>query len=122
MQISSKNIFAILIGASAFLTVAAFSQQTKPYVTYQATGTSSGQTTAKAQADCGGGTVLGGGGSCRNNKGLVGISSSYPSGNLWLVVCETDRPELVIATATAICNGNNPPAKIGAEVTAMNRF
>lgn len=111
-------------GATVLFAVAssALAQQSiKPNTTYQAAGTSSGQSTATAQADCGGGTLLGGGGSCRNNKGLVGISASYPNGNLWLVKCDSDSNELVIATANAICMGNLP-AKMGAEITASNRF
>lgn len=112
-------------GITAFFAVAASAlaqQSIKPNTTYQTAGTSSGQSTATAQADCGGGTLLGGGGSCRNSKGLVGISASYPNGNLWLVKCDRDNNELVIATANAICMGSSPPAKMGAEITASNRF
>jgi opacity protein-like surface antigen len=116
---------SLCIGTTVFFAVAASAlaqQLIKPNTTYQAAGTSSGQSTATAQADCIRGTLLGGGGSCRNSKGLVGISASYPNGNLWLVKCDSDSNELVIATANAICLGSSPPSKMGVEITASNRF
>ena len=113
----------ILLITSLVFAVPAFAQQPiKPNTTYQANGAGSGQATATAQADCGGGTLLGGGGSCRNEKGLVGISASYPNGNLWFVKCESSSNELVFATANAICVGNKSPAQMGGEITASNRF
>lgn len=113
-----------LFGVSFFLVgVPALSQPPVKFNnTYQTAGTGSGQTTATAEADCGGGALLGGGGSCRDSKGLLGISASYPSGNLWLVKCNSSSNELVFATANAICMGSNPPQKNGVEITASSRF
>lgn len=121
MKISTKTVLISLISASAFLSIAAFSQQIKPKNTYQTTGSGSGKTTAKAEADCGGGTLLAGGGSCRSEQGLVGISSSYPNGNLWSVSCESSKSELVFATAIAICSGKKPSIQSGVELTAFSR-
>lgn len=74
--------------------------------TYQATGTGSGQTTATAQADCGNGTLLGGGGTCQDNQGLVAVAGSSPVGNSWVIGCQSLNYKPVFATATAICSAN----------------
>lgn len=123
MKLFTKTVLTSLISASAFLTAAAFSQQTTtPKTTYQTKGSGSGQTTANAEADCGGGTLLAGGGSCRSEDGLVGMSSNYPNGNSWSVGCRSSKSELVFATATAICSGNKPSTHMGVELTAFSRF
>jgi hypothetical protein len=74
--------------------------------TYQVNGTGSGQTTATAQADCGGGKLLGGGGTCQDNQGLVAVAGSSPSGNSWVIGCQSLNYKPVFATATAICSSN----------------
>lgn len=75
--------------------------------TYQIIGTSSGQTTATAQADCGGGGILlGGGGTCQDNQGLVAVAGSSPVGNSWVIGCQSLNYKPVFATANAICSAN----------------
>lgn len=74
--------------------------------TYQVSGTGSGQTTATAQADCGGGTLLGGGGTCQDNQGLVAVAGSSPVGNSWVIGCQSLNYKPVFATANAICSAN----------------
>jgi hypothetical protein len=74
--------------------------------TYQVSGSGSGQTIASAQADCGGGTLLGGGGSCSDGQGLVAVAASNPSGNSWVIGCQSLNYKPVFATANAICSAN----------------
>lgn len=74
--------------------------------TYQVSGTGAGQTTATAQADCGGGTLLGGGGTCSDGQGLVAVAGSSPVGNSWVIGCQSLNYKPVFATATAICSAN----------------
>jgi hypothetical protein len=74
--------------------------------TYQASGSGEGNTTAAAWANCGGGTLLGGGGSCTDNLGLVAVGSSEPSGNSWVVGCQSLNYNYVYATAYAVCSAN----------------
>lgn len=74
--------------------------------TYQVSGTGSGLTTATAQADCGGGTLLGGGGTCQDNQGLVAVAGSSPVGNSWVIGCQSLNYKQVYATANAICSAN----------------
>ena len=74
--------------------------------TYKVSGTGSGQTTATAQADCGGGTILGGGGTCNDDQGLVAVAGSSPVGNSWVIGCQSLNYKPVFATATAICRAN----------------
>lgn len=73
--------------------------------TYQASGYGSGYNAAAAYADCGGGTLLGGGGSCSNGVGLVAVATSQPSGNGWYLVCGAGFQDgIVDATAYAVCS------------------
>ena len=74
--------------------------------TFQVNGTGSGQTTATAQADCGGGTLLGGGGTCSDGQGLVAVAGSSPVGNSWVIGCQSLNYKPVFATANAICSAN----------------
>lgn len=74
--------------------------------TYQVSGSGSGPTTAQAWANCGGGTLLGGGGSCTDYTGLVAVGSSEPSGNSWVVGCQSLNYNQVYANAYAICSAN----------------
>lgn len=74
--------------------------------TYQASGYGEGPTTAAAWANCGGGTLLGGGGSCSDNFGLVAVGSSEPSGNSWVIGCQSLNYRYVYATAYAVCSAN----------------
>lgn len=74
--------------------------------TYQVSGAGSGPTTAQAWANCGGGTLLGGGGSCTDNLGLVAVGSSEPSGNSWVIGCQSLNYNYVFATAYAVCSAN----------------
>lgn len=74
--------------------------------TFKVSGTGSGQTTATAQADCGGGTILGGGGTCNDDQGLVAVAGSSPVGNSWVIGCQSLNYKPVFATATAICSAN----------------
>lgn len=74
--------------------------------TYQVSGSASGPTTAQAFANCGGGTLLGGGGSCTDYQGLVAVGSSEPSGNSWAVGCQSLNYNYVFATAYAVCSAN----------------
>lgn len=74
--------------------------------TYQVSGAGSGPTTAAAWANCGGGTLLGGGGSCTDNLGLVAVGSSEPSGNSWVIGCQSLNYNYVFATAYAVCSAN----------------
>lgn len=74
--------------------------------TYQVSGSGQGPTTAAAWANCGGGTLLGGGGSCTDNQGLVAVGSSEPSGNSWVIGCQSLNYNWVFATAYAVCSAN----------------
>jgi hypothetical protein len=74
--------------------------------TFQVSGTGAGQTTATAQADCGGGTLLGGGGTCSDGQGLVAVAGSSPVGNSWVIGCQSLNYKPVFATANAICSSN----------------
>jgi hypothetical protein len=74
--------------------------------TFQVSGTGAGQTTATAQADCGGGTLLGGGGTCSDGQGLVAVAGSSPVGNSWVIGCQSLNYKPVFATANAICSAN----------------
>ena len=74
--------------------------------TYQVSGSGQGQTTAAAWANCGGGTLLGGGGSCNDYSGLVAVASSEPSGNSWVIGCQSLNYKVVYATAYAVCSAN----------------
>lgn len=74
--------------------------------TYQVSGNGSGPTTAAAWANCGGGTLLGGGGSCNDGQGLVAVGSSQPSGNSWVIGCQSLNYNYVWATAYAVCSAN----------------
>jgi len=74
--------------------------------TYQVSGYGQGPTTAQAWANCGGGTLLGGGGSCTDNSGLVAVGSSEPSGNSWVIGCQSLNYRQVYATAYAVCSSN----------------
>ncbi len=74
--------------------------------TYQASGSGSGQTNAQAVASCGGGTLLGGGGSCNDGFGLVAVASSEPSGNSWVIGCSSLNYRWVNATSYAVCSAN----------------
>lgn len=74
--------------------------------TYTVQSSNGGQTTAAAYASCGGGTVLGGGGSCTDNQGLVAVAQSEPSGNGWVIGCQSLNYKYVTATASAVCSGN----------------
>lgn len=74
--------------------------------TYQVSGSGQGQTTAAAWANCGGGTLLGGGGSCTDGQGLVAVGSSEPSGNSWVIGCQSLNYKVVYATAYAVCSAN----------------
>lgn len=74
--------------------------------TYQVSGTGAGQTTATAQADCGGGILLGGGGTCSDGQGLVAVAGSSPVGNSWVIGCQSLNYKPVFATASAICSAN----------------
>lgn len=75
--------------------------------TFQVSGQGSGQTTAQAYADCGGGTLLGGGGSCNDLNGLVAVAASQPSGNSWVIGCQSLNYNRVFATAYAVCSAPN---------------
>lgn len=75
--------------------------------TYQVSGQGSGQTTAQAYADCGGGTLLGGGGTCNDLNGLVAVAGSQPSGNSWVIGCQSLNYKVVFATAYAVCSAPN---------------
>lgn len=74
--------------------------------TFQTSGSGSGQTTASAQADCNGGTLLGGGGSCSDGQGLVAVAVSQPNGNSWVVGCQSLNYNVVYANAYAVCSAN----------------
>ncbi len=74
--------------------------------TYQTSGSGSGQTTASAYAGCGGGTLLGGGGSCNDGQGLVAVANSQPNGNGWSVGCQSLNYNVVYANAFAVCSAN----------------
>ena len=74
--------------------------------TFQVSGSGAGQTTATAQADCGGGTLLGGGGTCSDGQGLVAVAGSSPVGNSWVIGCQSLNYKPVFATANAICSAN----------------
>lgn len=74
--------------------------------TYQASGSGSGQTNAQAWANCGSGTLLGGGGSCSDGFGLVAVASSEPNGNSWVIGCQSLNYKVVYATAYAVCSAN----------------
>ena len=74
--------------------------------TYQVSGYGSGPTTAQAWANCGGGTLLGGGGSCTDYSGLVAVGSSEPSGNSWVTGCQSLNYNQVYAASYAICSAN----------------
>lgn len=73
--------------------------------TYIASGAGSGWNAADAYADCGGGTMLSGGGSCTNGIGLVSVSASQPNGNGWYIACGAGFQNApVYATAYAVCS------------------
>lgn len=74
--------------------------------TYRVSGSGTGPTTASAWANCGGGTLLSGGGSCTDFTGLVAVGSSEPSGNAWVIGCQSLNYRQVFATAYAICSSN----------------
>ena len=74
--------------------------------TYQVSGSGQGPTTAAAWANCGNGTLLGGGGSCTDGQGLVAVGSSEPSGNSWVIGCQSLNYYQVYATAYAVCSAN----------------
>lgn len=74
--------------------------------TYQVSGSGQGPTVAQAWANCGGGTLLGGGGSCNDGQGLVAVGSSEPSGNSWVIGCQSLNYYQVYATAYAVCSAN----------------
>ena len=70
-------------------------------------GSASGVTTAQAWANCNAGeTVLGGGGSCNDNSGLVAVAGSSPSGSSWVIGCQSLNYRTVYATAYAVCSAN----------------
>jgi hypothetical protein len=75
--------------------------------TYQVANSSAGNPVAAASVSCGGGTLLGGGGTCNDNiTAWSTVSQSYPSGNSWVVQCasENTNPRWVFATAYAVCS------------------
>lgn len=74
--------------------------------TYQVSASGVGNTTSSAFADCGGGTLLGGGGSCNDNQGLVAVAASQPNGNGWYVGCQSLNYVTVQSNAYAVCSAN----------------
>lgn len=72
--------------------------------TYQANGSGAGWRFASAYADCGGATLLGGGGSCWAPQGFTVLATSQPNGNGWLVSCDTTKDQDNYASAYAICS------------------
>lgn len=60
---------------------------------------------ANAYASCNaGGTLLGGGGSCRAVNGYASMPTSQPSGNGWQIECDAFEQGYVVATAYANCS------------------
>lgn len=72
--------------------------------TYQANGSGSGWRQASAYADCGGSTLLGGGGSCSAPEGFTVLATSQPQGNGWIVTCDTTKDQMNYASAYAVCS------------------
>lgn len=72
--------------------------------TYQSSGSGSGWRVASAYADCGGATLLGGGGSCWAPQGFTVLATSQPNGNGWLAVCDTTKDQDNYASSYAICS------------------
>lgn len=67
-------------------------------------GTGDGIRFANAYADCGNGTLLGGGGVCQAADGYASMPTSQPNGNGWQVICDAFQGGYVVAQATAKCS------------------
>jgi|GEM_PF-4467932 len=78
-------------------------QVVQPNVT-TAAGSASGFRFATAWANCGGATLLGGGGSCRADNGYAAMPTSQPNGNNWQVTCDAFQGGNVVASAWATCS------------------
>jgi hypothetical protein len=69
-----------------------------------ASGSGSGFRFANAYASCGGGTLVGGGGSCQAANGYASMPTSQPNGNGWQVICDAFQGGNVDAYAWATCS------------------
>lgn len=78
-------------------------QVVQPNVT-TTSGSASGFRFATAWANCGGGILLGGGGSCRADNGYAAMPTSQPNGNNWQVTCDAFQGGNVVASAWATCS------------------
>ena len=69
-----------------------------------ASGSAYGNRFATAWANCGSGTLLGGGGSCSADNGYAAMPTSQPNGNSWQVICDAFQGGNVAANAWATCS------------------
>lgn len=78
-------------------------QVIQPTIT-TASGSASGLRFATAWANCGGATLVGGGGSCSAGNGYAAMPTSQPNGNSWMVVCDAFQGGFVTASSWATCS------------------
>ncbi len=78
-------------------------QVIQPNIT-TASGSGYGFRFATAWANCGGATLVGGGGSCNADNGFAAMPTSQPNGNSWMVVCDAFQGGNVSASAWATCS------------------
>lgn len=69
-----------------------------------ASGSAYGFRFATAWANCGGATLVGGGGSCSADNGFAAMPTSQPNGNSWMVVCDAFQGGNVSANSWATCS------------------
>ena len=78
-------------------------QVIQPSIT-TAAGSASGFRFATAWANCGGATLVGGGGSCNADNGYAAMPTSQPNGNSWQVICDAFQGGNVTANSWATCS------------------